>query len=189
LCAAKDYFCRKFLKSKGLKQNAVPLNVRALAGTGLLLLVVLSLLRVGFLLAFDPPAGSEPIPYVSTLWLGLRFDARAVSVACLFLLLSGFIPALNPYKSSFGRKLHMVLWFILLLSAGIFYAVDFANYAYLKERLNGGLLNYVADTYDLGNLSRGYHFNKYYGSYAGVDAAYSNHLPAQFPYAVSICEA
>jgi phosphoglycerol transferase MdoB-like AlkP superfamily enzyme len=146
LCAAKDYFCRKFLKSKGLKQNAVPLNVRALAGTGLLLLVVLSLLRVGFLLAFDPPAGSEPIPYVSTLWLGLRFDARAVSVACLFLLLSGFIPALNPYKSSFGRKLHMVLWFILLLSAGIFYAVDFANYAYLKERLNGGLLNYVADT-------------------------------------------
>lgn len=130
-----------------LKQLSIPKNIWWLFSTGFLFLLLMTLLRVVFMMVFSPPSGNGnlPMPYGQSLWLGLRYDARMVAVACLLLFLLGLIPALNPFRSTAGKRTALTLWFILILVAGIFYAIDFANFAYLNERLNAGLLNYVAD--------------------------------------------
>ncbi len=112
---------------------------------GILLLLVMTALRVAFLFVFPAPTGAMPVPYRQALFLGLRYDARMVAVACLLLFVTGLIPALQPFRKAKGKKVAFGLWFIVFLTFLIFYCVDFANYAYLTERLNGGLLNYMAD--------------------------------------------
>jgi len=128
-----------------LKNRIVPKHIQWLLLIGFGLIVVMTLLRVVFLNVFAPPSGSVSVPYAETLWLGFRYDARMVSVACLLVFVIGLFPKLNPFRTSLGKKLIMGIWFVFFLIAGIFYAVDFANYAYLNERLNASLLNYVAD--------------------------------------------
>lgn len=128
-----------------MKKLLIPKHIQWLLATGSILLLIMTLLRLVFLNVFTPPSGSLPIPYVHSFILGLRYDARMVAVACLLLFLLGLIPALQPFRNKAGKRVITGLWFVLLLVAGIFYAVDFANYAYLNERLNAGLLNYIAD--------------------------------------------
>ncbi len=91
------------------------------------------------------PSGAQPVPYGKSLFLGLRYDARMVAIACLLVFATGLIPALQPFNKAKGKRVAFGLWFIIFLVFIIFYSVDFANYAYLTERLNGGLLNYMAD--------------------------------------------
>lgn len=75
-----------------------------------------------------------------------------VSVACLLFFLLGCIPALHPFRTKTGKSVSMFLWAILIIVAGLFYAIDFANYAYLNERLNAGLLNYMSDAKTSANM-------------------------------------
>jgi phosphoglycerol transferase MdoB-like AlkP superfamily enzyme len=128
-----------------LKRFKVPGQIQWLFQIGLLLLLIMTGLRVAFLFVFPAPSGAQPVPYGQSLLLGLRYDARMAAIACLLLFATGLIPALQPFRTAKGRKLAFGLWFILFLTFIIFYCVDFANYAYLSERLNGGLLNYMAD--------------------------------------------
>lgn len=128
-----------------MKRLFVPKNIYWLLGAGLLLLLLMSLLRLAFLLAFPAPSGTAAFPYGAAFWLGLRYDARMVAVACLVFFLLGLIPALDPFRGRRGKRIASGIWAFLIMLAGIFYSVDFANYAYLNERLNAGLLNYVAD--------------------------------------------
>lgn len=128
-----------------LKRSSVPRNILWLCCTGLLFLLLLTVLRMIFIQVFPPPSGSRPMPYGAALWLGLRYDARIVSIACLLFFALGLIPALDPFRTRTGRRAAFLIWALLIVTAGIFYSVDFANYAYLNERLNAGLLNYVAD--------------------------------------------
>lgn len=128
-----------------MKRSLVPKNIQWLFACGTLFLLLMTLLRVVFLNVFTPPSGNAPLPYAATFFMGLRFDARVVAVICLLLFLAGLVPALNGFRSHSGKRFAFTVWFLFILLAGIFYAVDFANYAYLNERLNAGLLNYVAD--------------------------------------------
>jgi phosphoglycerol transferase MdoB-like AlkP superfamily enzyme len=116
-----------------------------LLACGIYLLVIMTLLRLIFLKIFTPPSSSAPVPYGDTFLMGLRFDARVVAVVCLILWLAGFAPKLNAFATRSGKGFAMTVWLLFILIAGIFYSVDFANYAYLNERLNAGLLNYVSD--------------------------------------------
>jgi phosphoglycerol transferase MdoB-like AlkP superfamily enzyme len=129
-----------------LKPLKIPRNILLLLLTGTLFILLMTLLRVAFLYAFTPPSGALPVPYAKSFILGLRYDARMVAIPCLLLFLLGLIPILNPFHSRIGKRVALTIWSLLVLIAGIFYSIDFANYAYLTERLNGGLLNYVSDT-------------------------------------------
>lgn len=126
-----------------MKRSFIPKNIQWLCSAGLLLLVLMTLLRIAFFLAFPAPSGSQEVPWKATLLLGLRYDARMVAVACLVLFVAGLIS--GPFRSAGGKRLALGLWIFFLLIAGLFYATDFANYAYLNERLNAGLLNYLSD--------------------------------------------
>jgi len=135
-----------------LKQFSIPKNIKWLLGCGVLFIVLMTLLRIAFLLNFAAPSGSRPVPVVHILWLGLRFDARVVAIVCLILFLFGLMPFLDPLKKRAGKRFALTIWSLFILVSGIFYAVDFANYAYLNERLNAGLLNYVADAETSANM-------------------------------------
>lgn len=128
-----------------MKRFTIPKNIKWLLACGIYLLIIMMLLRLIFMRVFTPPSGSAPLPYADTLLMGLRFDGRVVAVVCLILWLAGFVPALNAFTSRSGKRFAMTIWLLFVLVAGIFYSVDFANYSYLNERLNAGLLNYVAD--------------------------------------------
>lgn len=134
-----------YLKRISLKQFSVPKNIKWLLGCGILFLALMSILRIVFLNVFPAPSGSQPVPVAQVLWLGLRFDARVIAIVSLILFFKGLVPFLKPFEKIAGKRLALVVWGLFIVVAGIFYAIDFANYAYLNERLNASLLNYVAD--------------------------------------------
>lgn len=128
-----------------MKRLQIPKNILWLFLCGTLFVVLMTVLRIVFLQVFTPPSGTPALPYLDTFVMGLRFDARVLAVVCLLLWLTGFVPALHVFRTRSGRYFGLAIWSLFIVIAGIFYAVDFANYAYLNERLNAGLLNYVAD--------------------------------------------
>lgn len=128
-----------------MKRIKIPGQLQWLFQIGIIMLLIMTALRVAFLFIFPAPSGAQPVPYAQSLFLGLRYDARMAAIACLLLFAVGLIPALHPFRKPKGKRLAFALWFIVFLTFLIFYCVDFANYAYLSERLNGGLLNYMAD--------------------------------------------
>ena len=80
------------------------------------------------------------------MWLGIRFDLRSVGILALLIFLLGSIPALDPFKTSMGKSLSLIILIIASFLFFFFYAVDFAHYSYLSQRLNAWVLNYLQDT-------------------------------------------
>ena len=86
----------------------------------------LSLLRVAFLLAFR----SHPIPVhdlAEAFYLGLKFDARLAAIVSFPLLF-------------FSSAIYVAIVETLLAAL---YAADFASYAYIHQRLNAELLEFL----------------------------------------------
>lgn len=113
--------------------------------TGFILLLVMSLLRLGFYFFFSHQ-GYTLSHLGDVFWMGLRYDLRAVSLVMLVLLLLGSIPLLHPFRSarlSSGWRLFFGSISLLLV---FFYIIDFAHYAYLAQRLNASVLGFLEDT-------------------------------------------
>lgn len=77
--------------------------------------------------------------------LGARYDLRIICLVLLILLLLGSTPWFHPFKSSFGKKWWNMLLSIITLFILFFFVVDYAHYAYLVQRLNASVLNYLED--------------------------------------------
>ncbi len=78
-------------------------------------------------------------------FLGFRFDAKMVGILALLFLIISFIKPIHPFETKAGKILSFILWGVASLMLCFFYAIDFANYAYLSQRLNASLLNYLDD--------------------------------------------
>ena len=90
--------------------------------------------------------------------LGFRYDARIIAIVGILLLVLSFIKPLHPFESKAGKKVSFFLWGLATFLLCFFYAVDFANYAYLSQRLNASLMNYMEDTaISLGMIWQSYH--------------------------------
>jgi phosphoglycerol transferase MdoB-like AlkP superfamily enzyme len=105
-----------------------------------------SLYRIGLWLYFD--SASQPLAgelVAKALTLGLRFDLRVGLFLLLPVLLLGWISWINPLACKKARvgwtALFGVAWFGLVM----FYIMDGGYYAYLKERLNSGILTFLGD--------------------------------------------
>ena len=81
----------------------------------------------------------------STFLMGLRFDARFVSILGLIVLLLSAIKPLHPFKNPRSQKFWVVFISFIFLIMMVFYGVDFYHYDYLKQRLNAAALNFLAD--------------------------------------------
>jgi phosphoglycerol transferase MdoB-like AlkP superfamily enzyme len=118
--------------------------VRLVFSTGIIFLLIMSLLRLALFFSFSRQGHSFGAVF-SSFVLGIRYDLRYVGILEVILLLAGAIPALDLFRSKAGRQL--VLGLTGLGAAGIvfFYSVDFAHYSYLSQRLNASVLNYLTD--------------------------------------------
>jgi len=107
-------------------------------------MIIMTLLRLALVLAFKAPAGSA-IPYKDLFILGLRYDFRDVCIISMILFLLGSIKPLHPFDRKAGRAVaFFILWLAIVLCM-VFYVFDFANYAYLSQRLTATILSYLHD--------------------------------------------
>ena len=122
----------------------VPPLIKWIFFTGLIFILLLTVFRLAFYLYFNKQ-GYTFSGITDALFLGLRFDLRAVALLLLPILLLGNIPAIHPFRSSTGKK----IWFTVIAAATLFivffYVIDFAHYSYLSQRLNASVLNYLQD--------------------------------------------
>ena len=104
----------------------------------------MSLLRMGLYLFFSRQGNSFG-NLLPAFILGLRFDLRYVCILLLLLLITGSFPVLHPIQRVPGRRWALFLTGLAGFLILFFYAVDFAHYGYLSQRLSASVLNYLVD--------------------------------------------
>jgi len=124
--------------------NRFPQTLRWVLSVGGVFLLLFTLMRLGLYFAFDKQ-GNSFSEVIGAFWLGLRFDLRVVAIISLVILILSSIPALNPFKRRSGKKFWNWFIFILCFLLLLFYIADYAHYAYLTQRLNASVLNYLED--------------------------------------------
>jgi phosphoglycerol transferase MdoB-like AlkP superfamily enzyme len=93
-------------------------------------LALFTALRVVFLLVFRSSAGAlDPHDLVRAFYLGLKFDARLAAIVSLPLM--------------FFRRGAIVYITIVEALLAVMYAADFGCYAYVRQRLNAGVLEFL----------------------------------------------
>ena len=119
----------------------LPENLIFLSTLFIFNLSLFSILRVAFLMTFKPAdVKAFSASSFRALYIGMKFDARLVSLITIPALIFSWIPGINLYSGSWS--LFIIEWyFIVLLSVFIlFYIVDFGNFSYLQSRINASLL-------------------------------------------------
>jgi len=101
-------------------------------------------LRLALFLAFSTQ-GHRFTGVLPSFVLGVRFDGRYVGVLVLLLFLLASLPFFDPFKTKAGRSVFLVLTGFSAFLMVFFYAVDFAHYSYLSQRLNASDLNYLSN--------------------------------------------
>lgn len=104
----------------------------------------MSLLRLGFVLAFKSPSTAS-VDLTGAFLLGLRFDLRMVCIMALVFFILGSIPALHPLDKKWGKRISFWIWVLVIIVFALFYVIDFANYAYLSQRVTVNLLTFLQD--------------------------------------------
>jgi phosphoglycerol transferase MdoB-like AlkP superfamily enzyme len=122
----------------------IPKTVRLVFSTGIIFLLILSLLRLALFLSFSRQGHTFGAVFPAFL-LGIRFDLRYVGILEVLLLILGSITALSPFNSRAGRKLTFGVITVAAFAIVFFYTVDFLHYSYLAQRLNASVLNYLSD--------------------------------------------
>ena len=115
-----------------------------LLSIGVVFLLLMTALRIFFVFEFRPLSISwrKLFPAFA---MGVRYDLRDIAVILLLFLIVGSIRFFNPFVSPIAKKIITGIWFVLLIAFFFFYAVDFAHFHYLTQRLNASILNYLDD--------------------------------------------
>jgi phosphoglycerol transferase MdoB-like AlkP superfamily enzyme len=126
-----------------MQKLKVPRYIQWISLTGAVFLFIMTLLRLALTIWFPVPVTSSSLfaPFV----LGLRYDLRIVCIVALLLFILGSIGALHPLNKKAGRRISFIVWILFIVIFSFFYLVDFTNYAYLKQRINANLVNYLED--------------------------------------------
>ncbi len=123
----------------------VPKLIRWIFATGIIFLLLMFLLRIALFLVFSSQ-GNSFLGVFPSFILGCRFDIQFISIVLVLLLLAGSLPFLDPFKTNGGRRMALFVTGLTAFLLAFFYAVDFAHYSYLSQRLSASVLNYLADT-------------------------------------------
>ena len=126
--------------------NRFPILLRWVLWVGLIFLLVFTLMRFGLYFVFNKQ-GNSFAGVLDAFLLGLRFDLRVVAIICLFVFLLSSIPFFNPFKTPSAKRFWNWFFFLLCFVLFLFYVADFAHYAYLSQRLNASVLNYLKDAF------------------------------------------
>ncbi len=122
--------------------HRVPKLLRWIFSVALFLLIVMTIARFLVYIEFNPPGKAFS---GSAFIMGLRYDARVVSLVGLFIMLLCAIPLLNPFKNYSAKKFWDIFLPLLLLVMVFVLAIDYYHFDYLHQRLNATVLNYLQD--------------------------------------------
>jgi phosphoglycerol transferase MdoB-like AlkP superfamily enzyme len=140
-----------------MKKLKIPRYIVWIIQTGIIFLLLMSFLRWLLVIIFKTNI-SKTISLKAAYWLGMRFDLRVVAIMMLILFIVGSIPFLHPINKKWGRRVAMGIWTFFIVAWCIFYAVDFGNYAYLQQRVNASVLNFLQDAkISFGMMWQSYH--------------------------------
>ena len=120
----------------------IPKLLRWIFSVLLILLIVMTISRLLIFWKFNPPGKAFS---GSAFILGLRFDARVISIIGLVMMLLCAIPFLNPIKNLNAKKMWNVLLPLVFIIMILVLAIDFYHFDYLHQRLNATVLNYLQD--------------------------------------------
>lgn len=120
----------------------VPVLLQWILVTMLSLLMLMTLYRFFFFYTYSQEA--RPISG-SAFLLGLRYDARIVSVIGLVMLLICILPLINPFKNPKAKTGWVITLTAVFFVFIIVYVTDFYHYDYLKQRLSASLINFLPD--------------------------------------------
>ncbi|AXY78225.1 alkaline phosphatase family protein [Paraflavitalea soli] len=122
----------------------LPTLIRWMLWTGFILLILFTLMRWGLYLFFNKQ-GNSLGELSKTFFLGLRFDLRTISIVLLIMLVIGSFRWLHPFVGQRGKRFWTIFLYIVVFLFLFLFVVDFAHYAYLVQRLNASVLNYLED--------------------------------------------
>lgn len=118
--------------------------LRWLLSVGLFIISLMTIARIVFVYVNKPEQLSWSEMDTAFL-MGLRYDLRIVGILLFVLLIIGSFKKLNPFNSNTSKKaMFFVMEFFMLMTAFV-YALDFAHFAYLSNRLNASILNYLEE--------------------------------------------
>ena len=120
----------------------IPRQIQWIMISMILLLVFMFFCRLFFFYYYSLPGRAFT---GSAFLLGLRFDARVVSILGLAMLAFSLFPLFNPFKSSRAAKGWMGMQTFIFFLFLLFYITDFYYYDYLQQRLNASLINFLPD--------------------------------------------
>jgi phosphoglycerol transferase MdoB-like AlkP superfamily enzyme len=127
-----------------MQKLKVPRYIQWIFLTGIIFLFLMTVLRLMVTLFF-PTQGFSFSSLLPSFVLGIRYDLRIICIVSLILFLLGSLRFLHPLNKKTGRRVALLLWTVFILVFIFFYLIDFTNYAYLSQRMNANLLNYLED--------------------------------------------
>jgi phosphoglycerol transferase MdoB-like AlkP superfamily enzyme len=100
--------------------------------------------RLITLIAFKPQ-GEHWNDFLPTLFLGLRYDLRWISIILFPIIIASLIPEMSPFYSQRNRKIWT--WYLAAVTFFVifFFAADFGAFSYNNTRLDASALNFVED--------------------------------------------
>lgn len=104
-------------------------------------ILLMFVLRVVLYYSFKINLGNQNI--FNVFFMGTRFDLRHVLIPVLLTFIFSFF--VNPYNSIWCKRVIVMIWSLFSLLFVISYTSDFLHYAYLSQRLNASVLNYLED--------------------------------------------
>ncbi|MFT3822472.1 MAG: sulfatase-like hydrolase/transferase [Chitinophagaceae bacterium] len=123
----------------------LPKLIRWILSVGLIFLVVFTLMRIG-LFSFFSRQNYSLGDVKDAFFLGLRYDLRIISLVLILMLILGSLPWLSPFRSRRAANVWTTILGVITVLVLFLFMVDFAHYAYLVQRLNASVMNYMKDT-------------------------------------------
>lgn len=107
-------------------------------------LLICAGLRFAFWLAFRSTAADAPAgDLLQSFYLGLKFDLRLTLLLFLPPLTLSFLPACDPVQRPRARAWWLAYFVCVQAALLVLYFVDFGHYAYLRTRLNAGVVEHL----------------------------------------------
>jgi len=122
--------------------HRVPKLLRWIFSVVFILLAVMTVSRLIIYWQFNPPGKAFS---GSAFILGLRYDARIVSITGLAMMLLCAPLFLDPFKNNKAAAFWNILLPAVFMVLVLVLAIDFYHFDYLHQRLNATVLNYLED--------------------------------------------
>jgi phosphoglycerol transferase MdoB-like AlkP superfamily enzyme len=116
--------------------------IRWLLLTGCFFLFLMTCFRIAFHLVFVPHGEKGT---ADAFLMGLRYDARVVSIFLLLIFISAVFFYFKPFSNNISRKILALVTLAFGFLIIVVYTFDFAHFAYLRQRLNASILSYSED--------------------------------------------